>query len=358
MGTLALIGLGSNMGDRRAILDAAVAALAETLGLNLCAVSSYHETVPVGGPPGQGSFLNAAASLDSTLSATELHARLMEIELIAGRVRTIRWGERVLDLDLLLFGEMILASPELTVPHPRMLVRRFVMAPVAEIAPEVLEPRTRRTLADLLTNLDRRPGHVVVVGPLGGKRIEIFRRLAESLQAIGICFGHQPREFLALQDRPDLAEVLHVHLDSANRDLGSSRWREEVWGPRWMLTDGWVDFLWVVAKARLRPDELARFREAFLQTRLVTTAPTFVAVWDPPNEILPGSCVYSHQVNTTRQVVRRIESWKLLRTTYRDHVSSPECCDPVLWPDPSGPEAFVEEVLAACSASRNGVAFA
>jgi len=154
--TLALIGLGSNLGDRRAALDQAIARLADTPGLDLKAVSSYHETAPVGGPPNQGPFLNAAAALqvEATLDPFALLDRLLSIEREAGRVRDVRWGPRTIDLDLLLFGDRIIDAPSLKVPHPRMAERRFVLEPLAEIAPEARDPRSGRTVAELLEALE------------------------------------------------------------------------------------------------------------------------------------------------------------------------------------------------------------
>lgn len=157
------IGLGSNLGDRRAILDGAVAALSETPGVTLDLVSAYHETAPVGGPSGQGPFLNAAAGLLTTLEPAALHARLREIEGEAGRVRRVRWGERTLDLDLLLYEDIVLDGEDLALPHPRFAVRRFVLAPLSEIAPDALDPMTGRTVSALLANLDRRPSRVAIV---------------------------------------------------------------------------------------------------------------------------------------------------------------------------------------------------
>lgn len=154
--TAACIGLGSNLGDRAAVLESAIAALATTPGVIVRAVSPPHESAPVGGPPGQGPFLNAAALLETTLDPHALHAILRSIEQNAGRVRHVRWGERTLDLDLLLFGGLILTTDELTIPHPRMGVRRFVLAPLAAIAPNAVHPTTRRTIRRLLRNLDHR----------------------------------------------------------------------------------------------------------------------------------------------------------------------------------------------------------
>ncbi|WP_165228431.1 2-amino-4-hydroxy-6-hydroxymethyldihydropteridine diphosphokinase [Aquisphaera insulae] len=164
MATLAYIGLGSNLGDRRAILDAAAQSLAQLPGTRLASLSRYHETTPVGGPSGQGRFLNAAAAVETTLDPIPLLAGLQAIEANAGRIRVERWGERTLDLDLLLFGSMILDTPTLSIPHPWMAVRRFVLAPLAEIAPDGVDPVTETSIRDLLNHLDRRPSVLCLRG--------------------------------------------------------------------------------------------------------------------------------------------------------------------------------------------------
>jgi|SRR5579875_3359846 len=155
MSSRALIGLGSNLGDRRATLEGAIAALDATPGVRVRRVSSFHETDPVGGPPGQTAYLNAAAVLETTLDPFELLHVLQTVEVRFGRVRTVRWGERTLDLDLLLFDDRIIQTPALCVPHPRLAERRFVLEPLAEIAPHAVDPRTRRTVSELLGDLDR-----------------------------------------------------------------------------------------------------------------------------------------------------------------------------------------------------------
>ncbi len=155
--SLALIGLGSNLGDRLATLNGAVADLAETPGVFVRKVSSYRETEPIGGPPGQGRFLNAVAVLETTLDPFALLHVLQGIETQHGRVRTVRDGERTLDLDLLLFDDRMIETPELTLPHPRYSTRRFVLEPLAEVAPSVVDPVTGRTIAELLADLDECP---------------------------------------------------------------------------------------------------------------------------------------------------------------------------------------------------------
>ncbi len=157
------IGMGSNLGDRSAQLDRAAAEMANTPGIVNIVISSYIETAAVGGPEGQGSFLNAVARIETTLSPRDLLDRLHAIERSAGRVRGERWGARTIDLDLLLYDDAILCEDNLIVPHPRMCVRRFVLGPLAEIAGETIEPTTRRSIAELLANLAARPLTIVII---------------------------------------------------------------------------------------------------------------------------------------------------------------------------------------------------
>lgn len=140
MAERAYLALGSNLGDRRAALDGAVAALRAAAGIQVVAVSSYHETKPVGGPPGQSDYLNAAVAVDTTLAPDALLAVLLEIEKRFGRIRGEVNAPRTLDIDLLLYGDQVRERPDPVVPHPRMHQRRFVLEPLAEIACDVRHP--------------------------------------------------------------------------------------------------------------------------------------------------------------------------------------------------------------------------
>jgi 2-amino-4-hydroxy-6-hydroxymethyldihydropteridine diphosphokinase len=150
----ALIGIGSNLGDRAAHLDHARCALAVIPQTTLLAFSDVYETEPVG-PAGQSPYLNAAASLDTELDPEALLAHLRAIEHSAGRVRHERWGPRTLDLDLLLYDDRILHTDDLTVPHPRMTERWFVLKPLADIAPDTLHPIANKSIAQLLADLEQ-----------------------------------------------------------------------------------------------------------------------------------------------------------------------------------------------------------
>jgi len=155
MSSLAFIGIGSNIGDRRAHLNHALEALDEDLGIDLVSVSRVRETLPVGPVPDQALYLNAVASVRTSLTPSELLAALLDIERANGRDRTTesRWGPRTLDLDLLLFGEQAVDEPGLTVPHPRLTERRFVLEPLADLAPDLAVPGTGRTVAEHLAAL-------------------------------------------------------------------------------------------------------------------------------------------------------------------------------------------------------------
>lgn len=132
----AFLGLGSNLGDRRALLAGAVVSLREAG--DVVAVSPLYETEPVGGPDGQGPYLNVVVELRTTDDPRRLLARCHRLEAAAGRVRTVRYGPRTLDADVLLVGDAVVADEDLQVPHPRMWERRFVLAPLADLAPDLV----------------------------------------------------------------------------------------------------------------------------------------------------------------------------------------------------------------------------
>ena len=154
----AFVGLGSNLGDRMAYINGAIVAIGRTPGLTVRKVSALQETAPVGGPPGQRAYLNAVTLLETELEPLELLGVLQQIEVQFGRERTVRWGERTLDLDLLLFEDRVLRTPELCVPHPRIRMRRFVLEPLVEMAPEAVDPETRRPFAQILAELKETSG--------------------------------------------------------------------------------------------------------------------------------------------------------------------------------------------------------
>ena len=143
VGLPAFVGLGSNLGDRLGNLRSAARALARTPGIAVRRSSSVYETAPVGGPE-QGDFLNAVVEIETGLEPRELLEVLQGIEQRLGRVRHERFGPRTIDLDLLTFDDEVIDEPDLTLPHPRMHERAFVVVPLLEIGAETILPGGRR----------------------------------------------------------------------------------------------------------------------------------------------------------------------------------------------------------------------
>jgi len=152
----AFIGLGSNLGDREANLRAALEHLARTPETAVVRASSLYDTEPVGALD-QPHFLNAVAQVETQLTPRQLLWNLMLIERRLGRVRTQRWGPRTLDLDLLLYEDLVIDEDDLQVPHPELTKRSFVLVPLVELEPMLLHPATGETMLALLQKLGARP---------------------------------------------------------------------------------------------------------------------------------------------------------------------------------------------------------
>ncbi|HIJ73933.1 MAG TPA: 2-amino-4-hydroxy-6-hydroxymethyldihydropteridine diphosphokinase [Candidatus Hydrogenedentes bacterium] len=142
------LSLGSNVGDRKANLEAALDALGQLDGVRVTARSSCYETEPVG-VVDQPAFLNMAAEVETVLEPLELYEAAKEIEKDLGREPTARWGPRTIDIDIVLWGDRVLESDRITLPHREFRNRAFVLAPLAEIAPDAIDPVTGETVAAL-----------------------------------------------------------------------------------------------------------------------------------------------------------------------------------------------------------------
>nr|WP_179051455.1 2-amino-4-hydroxy-6-hydroxymethyldihydropteridine diphosphokinase [Nostoc sp. TCL26-01] len=153
------IALGSNLGDSLAILQAATTELAAIPGIQLDAISSWYKTKAVGPP--QPDYLNGCVTLQVDMSPQQLLATLLAVEQKFGRVRQQRWGARSLDLDLLLYDDLILNTPTLQIPHPRMCDRAFVLVPLAEIAPDWVEPVSGYVIKELVKQVDCSDVHLL-----------------------------------------------------------------------------------------------------------------------------------------------------------------------------------------------------
>ena len=151
---VAYLGLGSNIGDKKGYLDFAIKSIEENPYCKVVAVSDYIETKPVGEVV-QDDFLNACVAVETFLPPCDLLALANEIESKAGRVREIHWGPRTLDVDILLYDELVLNSEKLTIPHREMAKREFVLKPLSQIAPFAYHPLKRKYVSELLEDLEK-----------------------------------------------------------------------------------------------------------------------------------------------------------------------------------------------------------
>lgn len=151
------LGLGSNLGDRLGFLRGAIGDLQRHPYIQLAAIASVYETEPVG-YTAQGKFLNTVAAVDTTLAAEALLDVTQAIEKKWQRERTVRWGPRTLDIDILLYGTGTVQTERLTVPHPRMKERGFALLPLAELAPELVLPGTAESVSEHVQNVGGKEG--------------------------------------------------------------------------------------------------------------------------------------------------------------------------------------------------------
>jgi 2-amino-4-hydroxy-6-hydroxymethyldihydropteridine diphosphokinase len=148
----AYIGIGSNVGDSQRNCHEAIERIGASDGCRVISASAFYLTEPVGNK-NQEWYVNGVVSISTAMRARDLLNALLQVEANMGRVRTVKWGPRIIDLDILLFGQDIIDEIDLKIPHPMMHLRKFVMAPVAEIAPEIIHPVLGKTMTELLMEI-------------------------------------------------------------------------------------------------------------------------------------------------------------------------------------------------------------
>ena len=175
-----LVGCGSNLGPRRDLLDRAMELLRFMPGVTVLQTSHFRESKAIGGPADQPAFLNGACLLETDLPPADLLDTLQAVENTLERQREVRWGPRTIDLDLLLYDTLQCEEDDLTVPHPRMTTRRFVLEPCVEIAPDFVHPATGHSIRDLLNNISLPHHQIAVCGIPGSGASEVATTLADA----------------------------------------------------------------------------------------------------------------------------------------------------------------------------------
>jgi deoxyguanosine kinase len=200
---IAYIGLGSNLGDRKDFIHKALKILAESKDVEIVSVSDIIETAPLRGA-NQPEYLNAVAQIKTVLTAEDLHKTLVSIETSLGRTRKEKWSSRTIDLDLLLFGEEIINSPDLTVPHPQMHLRSFVLKGLRELNRKLVHPVLKESIDELALRLNgtdfvingEQPQLVSVAGIIGVGKTTLAKKLSNILDCKCILEAYDKNPYL------------------------------------------------------------------------------------------------------------------------------------------------------------------
>jgi 2-amino-4-hydroxy-6-hydroxymethyldihydropteridine diphosphokinase len=342
----ALIALGSNLGDRQRKLDDAVAQLGNTPNVVVLATSRWRETKPVGGPEGQAAFLNGAALLGTSLTPQQLHAVLQQIETAAGRTREGRWAPRTLDLDLLLYDDQVIDTPELTVPHPRMAFRRFVLERAAEIGPDMRHPTigwTIEKLTDHVTCAENRY-FAAIAGPILAGKTELARMVAEAIKgrvlADALPFGFEEPNSAGRRRFDRLLNGLFSRTTAIRESFKAIHFIT--------LSDFWLDQEACAAQIELYPEQIAKYLKWLDVIRLdpLNPKPKLVVVLDVPADVSWQRIAERGDPNPPRiDWLARYRELLLKRVAEPGH-------GPVLRLDGTKPEEAKDELIAAIQAMQ------
>ena len=291
-----LIGCGANEGARRKQLNQAIDMLRFMPGVRLVDVSQFLETLPVGGPPGQSPYLNAACLIETTFKPAEVLDMLLAVENTLHRSRETRWGPRTIDLDLLLYDDCVLKTECLQVPHPRMTTRRFVLEPAAAIAADLKHPVAGCTIRELLENISERHLHVAVVGVPGSGAPEIADAVADVTLSRLIhapaplplsSFGAPNGEQSAIKEEP--VDQLLLLSQKYAAPLLKANWPVD---PHGTVTDYWIESIRLAAQTNSVSDTNKQFENAFATISQETVVPNVILLLNVNHQTLSERIAY------------------------------------------------------------------
>jgi 2-amino-4-hydroxy-6-hydroxymethyldihydropteridine diphosphokinase len=280
--TTAYIGLGSNLGDRRSYINEALKQLGQRRGVRVVGTAEVNETEPLGAAE-QPKYLNGVGQIETELDAGSLHKRMMEIETALGRDRPDHWAPRTIDLDLLLFGDAVINTAGLTVPHPQMHLRSFVLTGMCELNPDLRHPVLKKSMGVLSSRLsgrdfvcDRdRPQLVSTAGIIGVGKTTLTRQLAQTLDCRAVFEAYDKNPFLS----DVYAGQVQLALDSQLFFLTSRIEQlsaEALTAPELAVSDYVSDKELIYARCLLDERQLMLYEKFYGALKLKVTAPVLV----------------------------------------------------------------------------------
>jgi len=346
-----LLGLGSNVGDRARSLSDVLDRLKRYPGIELLRHSGFPETAPAGGPTGQDAYLNAAALVRTSLSPQALLGACQDIENELGRHREERWGPRTIDIDLLLYDNLVLNLPELRIPHPRMAWRRFVLESAAEIAAEMVHPTIGWTIARLLEHLNTTPWYLAIAGsPHSDKHAlatELSRRLGARLLTIQL-EAARPENYLG-NPPSDVSQILLEFLKERARLLDRAQ-------PDWALADRatvsdfWFNDWTTFARAQSTEPRWTEFMDRWRDLSSLVAQPRLVVMFHTPWEVLWKGTLERDGGLRGGDLFDIVEGIERSKRTLEQRAT--EAAGPVLWLEAVDREAALVELTAAVEAMR------
>jgi 2-amino-4-hydroxy-6-hydroxymethyldihydropteridine diphosphokinase len=274
-----LVALGANLGDRRATLALAVRQIAALPGVASVTRSAWYASEAIGARPRQPEFLNGAATFDTSLAPLELLGELHRIEARLGRVRDVHWGPRHIDLDLLYYGDSIVDSPRLTLPHLRMSFRRFVLAPAAEIAGDWPDPRDGKTIASRLARLRNDRDYIAFTGEFGkGPSLAVGMKIVFREARVIVTAEVEPANVVE-NDRAELRDQLAARLQ---REASATRAIADFPLGDVSASGFWLGQLKAEARARLTAPDYGQFKRHWREVASRAPSPKLLVVGDPP----------------------------------------------------------------------------
>lgn len=290
----AFIGLGSNLGDSRALMHSALKKLEEAEGIHVDDVSTFSVTPPLTGSE-QPDYLNAVASVRTTLTAEQLFSRMMMIEQSLGRVKSsIRWAPRTIDLDLLLFDDLTMETANLTLPHPQMHLRSFVLNAMCELAPDLQHPVLKRTIKELRDRLNGRDFFIEqdqcrlisVAGIIGAGKTTLANALSDCLGWRMIAEAYDTNPYLPRVYGGEAEFALDSQLYFLKSRVEQLK-RSELHPREFAVSDYIFEKEMIYARLLLNSEQLADYTPQYEQLSGKISPPTLVIYLDVP----PDKCL-------------------------------------------------------------------